>query len=158
MTGLCGWIGESGVAAADGILQRMGSALCRFDHSRLSTNVGPLAALAVAGDERTATLFADGSTQLALSGHPRWEHGDSHLTDIHAICPAFLDAYRSEGPEVLKALKGDFAFALFDSERHEALLAIDRIGIRNLVYQETRGGLIFGSTADALAAHPDVRR
>jgi asparagine synthase (glutamine-hydrolysing) len=157
MTGLCGWIGASPVAA-DEVLQRMAGTLCRFDHNRLSKNVSPAAALAVAGDDRTGALFADGSIQLAVSGHPRWEHGGSQLTDIQAICPAFLDAYRRHGAEALKSLKGDFALAVLDGERREALLAIDRIGVRNLIYQETRDGLIFGSTADALATHPEVRR
>jgi asparagine synthase (glutamine-hydrolysing) len=136
----------------------MGNTLCRFDHTCLWKIVSPLAALAVAGDDATGRLFTDGPRQLALSGHPRWKHGKSYLAELQAIGPAFFDAYRTEGADALRSLQGDFALALIDTERQEAFLAIDRIGIRNIVWQQSGDSLIFGSNADALAVHPEVRR
>ncbi len=158
MTGLCGWIGAGPVAASTEILQRMGGALSRFDRAPLSTQVTPAAALAVAGDERTAALLTEGAVTLALSGHARWEHGTVRIAEPSEVCRAFLRHYRQIGSEALKSLKGDFALALLDAETGEALLAIDRIGIRNIVWQQEGDSLMFASTADALSAHPGVQR
>jgi asparagine synthase (glutamine-hydrolysing) len=157
MTGLCGWIGAGPVAASTEILQRMGGTLSRFDRAPLSSHVTPAAALAVAGDERTAALLTEGPVTLALSGHARWEHGTVRVAEPREVCRAFLSQYRQTGAEALKSLKGDFALALLNAETGEALLAIDRIGIRNIVWQQTGDDLVFASTADALAAHPGVR-
>ena len=158
MTGLCGWIGASAVEGPDEVLQRMGGALARFDGARLTTRVTPSTALAVAGDNRTSTLLADGPITLAVSGHAGWQLNEVRLSDPPAVCRAFLDEYRRVGAEALKSLTGDFALALLDAETGQALLAIDRIGIRNLIWQHSGDSLIFASTADALAAHPGVRR
>jgi asparagine synthase (glutamine-hydrolysing) len=51
-------------------------------------------------------------------------------------------------------LQGDFALVVIDTQAREALLAIDRSGIRNLVYQAEPGGLIFGSTCDIVRRIP----
>lgn len=158
MTGLCGWLGAAPVPAPDEVAQRMGHALTRFDGTRLSTHVTPPHALAIAGDERTSTILEDGALVLALSGHPRWRRADAHLADPRAVGQAFIAEYRKIGPEALQGLAGDFALALLDTAKGEALLAVDRIGIRNLIWQQAGDSLIFASTADALAAHPAVRR
>jgi asparagine synthase (glutamine-hydrolysing) len=157
MTGLCGWIGGR-IEQADEVLQRMGGQLCRFDGARLSKGISAAAGIAAAGDDKTSRVVEDGGLHLALSGHPRWEESHSRLIEIDAVCRAFLNAYRNQGAEALRCLKGDFSLALIDRDRQEALLAIDRIGVRNLIYQENGDSLIFGSTADALSAHPLVRR
>ncbi len=157
MSGLCGWAGDG--SAQDGaVLQRMGERLCRFDGAQLSKSMGRVAGIASAGDHRTHCIVEDGDLQLALCGHPRWEAANTHLTEITAVCHAFLDDYRKQGPQALSRLKGDFALAIIDGGLDEALLAIDRIGVRNLIYQIIDDGLIFASTADAIAAHPQVRR
>ena len=155
MSGLCGWIGGDALPANE-ILERMGNRLCRIDGAMLSKSLGRVAGIAALGDDRTSCVIEDGDLQLALSGHPRWEDSTSLRTEINSACHAFLRSYRSQGQAALRCLKGDFSLALIDQGRHEALLAIDRIGVRNLIYHIDGAGLIFASTADALAAHPKV--
>lgn len=157
MSGLCGWIG-GGTAQPEEVLQRMGGQLCRFDGAQLSKSTSKMAGIAAAGDHKTRCVVDDGDLQLALCGHPRWEQENSRLTNINDVCHAFCRAYRNHGTDMLPSLKGDFALAMIDRGRHEALLAIDRIGVRNLIYQNSHDGLIFGSTADAISAHPQVQR
>jgi asparagine synthase (glutamine-hydrolysing) len=51
-----------------------------------------------------------------------------------------------------------FAFALWDRERRELLLARDRVGIKPLYYAVAGGELVFGSEMKALLQHPAVQR
>ncbi len=157
MSGVCGWIGGH-TEPAEETLRGMVAPLTRFDNSAMSFRANAAASLAVAGETKLSRIVEDGELCLGISGHPRWEDSNSRLTEIEAVCRAFLGAYRSVGAGALRGLHGDFALALIDRNRDEALLAIDRIGVRNLIYQESDSGLIFGSTADALSAHPGSRR
>jgi asparagine synthase (glutamine-hydrolysing) len=61
-----------------------------------------------------------------------------------------------KGADALDSLQGDFVLAVIDSARAQTLLAVDRAGIRNLIFRQTAAGLVFASSADALAAHPAV--
>lgn len=157
MTGICGWAGGR-IEQADEVLERMGGRLCRFDGSQLSKGINATAGIAAAGGDKTSRVLEDNGLLLAIYGHPRWEESYTRLTDIDAVCLAFLNAFRIQGAEALRCLKGDFSLALIDRDRQEALLAIDRIGVRNLIYEVSCDSLIFGSTADAISAHPLARR
>lgn len=62
-----------------------------------------------------------------------------------------LKLYRHHGTALFRELRGMYAFALWDGERGELLLARDGYGIKPLYYAE-RGGLVwFASQARALA-------
>jgi asparagine synthase (glutamine-hydrolysing) len=61
-----------------------------------------------------------------------------------------------EGEGALAKLVGMFAFALWDRERRELLLARDRFGIKPLLWGAVPGGLCFGSELRALEAHPGI--
>src|SRR5262249_56545901 len=55
-------------------------------------------------------------------------------------------------------LDGMFAFALWDGDRGELLLARDRFGKKPLYYYQRDGAVIFASTLTALLEHPLVPR
>jgi len=68
-----------------------------------------------------------------------------------------LNLLRREGAAGIQKLVGMFAFALWDRERQELLLARDRLGIKPLVYAPLSGGhLAFASEIAALKAHPGI--
>lgn len=68
-----------------------------------------------------------------------------------------LNLLRREGAAGIHRLVGMFAFALWDRERQELLLARDRLGIKPLVYAPLAGGhLAFASEIAALKAHPGI--
>ena len=66
--------------------------------------------------------------------------------------------YEDEGPECLGLLDGMFAFALWDAERRQLLLARDRLGKKPLVYRHEPGRLLFASQLKSLLEVPGVPR
>src|SRR3546814_13144329 len=66
-------------------------------------------------------------------------------------------AYREHGEGLFDHLTGAFALAILDSANRRALLAVDRMGVHGLYYAQPPGaGLVFGTTADMVRAHPAV--
>lgn len=69
-----------------------------------------------------------------------------------------VHAYEQYGLESLARLRGMFAFALWDEEQQQLLLARDRVGEKPLLYALADGELIFASEFEALLEHPSVSR
>ncbi len=92
--------------------------------------------------------FRDLRTELEAAGE-RFRS----LSDTEVL----LASLRREGSRVLSRLIGMFAFAFWDRERGELLLARDRLGLKPLVYGRPPGGaLAFASEIHALEAHPGI--
>lgn len=65
-----------------------------------------------------------------------------------------LALYRRHGRALLGKLNGMFAFAIYDRERRQVLLARDRLGEKSLFLARRPGGIAFASEARALRALP----
>lgn len=65
-----------------------------------------------------------------------------------------LQLYLHFGPDFVRGLEGEFAFALVDRRRRLAMLARDRFGVKPLFTSARNGLLLFGSEAKAILAHP----
>ncbi len=68
-----------------------------------------------------------------------------------------LAAWEEWSDGALCRLNGMFAFALWDRERRELVLARDRYGIKPIYYAERDSCFLFGSEVKALLVHPDMR-
>jgi len=66
--------------------------------------------------------------------------------------------YEEYGKDFISRLNGQFAFAIYDREKEELLLARDQVGIVPLFYHSSDKALIFGSEIKALLPHPLVQR
>ena len=74
----------------------------------------------------------------------------------HSDTETLLAAVRRWGVEpALQRLIGMFAFALWDAESRQLILARDRFGEKPLFYGWSGADLVFGSELKALAAHPE---
>jgi asparagine synthase (glutamine-hydrolysing) len=70
-----------------------------------------------------------------------------------------LHLYEVFGLEgMLPHLRGEFAFALYDSKEDKLILVRDRFGIKPLYWTNTGKSVIFGSEIKVIFSHPDVNR
>jgi asparagine synthase (glutamine-hydrolysing) len=104
-----------------------------------------------------ARFFADGRYLVAIAGDPRWSAPDlAALASERGHAAAACEAFRRHRLALFDFLQGPFSLALLDTEAAEAVLAIDRFGVHAMYFAETGEGLVFGSTADSVRAHPAV--
>ena len=73
-----------------------------------------------------------------------------HRFATHSDCETILHAYEAWGMRFVERLQGMFAFALYDVQRRELILARDRLGIKPLYYCHDSRGLAFASEIKAL--------
>ncbi|MFP4076387.1 MAG: N-acetylglutaminylglutamine amidotransferase [Halochromatium sp.] len=78
--------------------------------------------------DRGYSFFSDGDTEVILKAWHAWGEG------------------------CVERLHGMFAFAIWDTNRHQLFLARDRFGIKPLYWSEANGRLRFASTTQALVA------
>jgi asparagine synthase (glutamine-hydrolysing) len=101
----------------------------------------------------------DGNLLVALLGEVRFDSAElTRHADAFGAAAAIGRAYADFGPDCLRHLHGDFALAIADGTRGQGLVAIDRMAIRSLAYARAGGGVVFGTSAEAVAAHPSVGR
>jgi len=67
-----------------------------------------------------------------------------------------LTAYLEWGHDAVARLNGMFAFAVWDEQKQQLLLARDRLGIKPLYYAQVDDALVFGSEPKALLAYPGL--
>src|SRR6266545_697417 len=84
---------------------------------------------------------------LAACGHRFRTEGDTEV---------LLYAYLQWGADCVHRLEGTFAGAVWDARTEELWLVRDRLGVEPLFYYPTPTGVIFGSEAKAVLAHPFV--
>lgn len=149
MSGMTGWFGTHYAPdEAKTLLTSATRSLLAFDNTEAKSALGPRWASAVAGHRQSALLHQEAGITLAIYGHALLP-GTNH----EHIGAAIVAAYRANSETFLRQLKGDFALCLIDSTQDEMLLAVDRMGIRPLIYAARPEGLIFGSRNECLLAH-----
>ncbi|MEZ4417132.1 MAG: asparagine synthase-related protein [Gemmatimonadota bacterium] len=98
-------------------------------------------ALTVAAD---ATLYYRRALVDALGGET------AGVTPERSASELIAAAYRRWGPDAVARLEGDFAFVLWDAERHTLVAARDFAGFRPLYWADLPGGVGVASTPGAL--------
>jgi asparagine synthase (glutamine-hydrolysing) len=69
-----------------------------------------------------------------------------------------LHLYEEKGEDCVRHLNGQWAFAIWDNQRHRLFLSRDRLGVRPLFYTQAKKTFIFGSEIKAIFANPGVSR
>jgi asparagine synthase (glutamine-hydrolysing) len=127
-----------------------------FVEGRVGLGVRRLSIIDVAGghqpisnEEGTVTVVYNGEiynfgelrTELAARGHVFSTRSDTEV---------IVHGYEEFGRDVVRLLRGMFAFALWDARRAELFIAIDRFGIKPLYWAHEQGDLVFASELQSL--------
>jgi asparagine synthase (glutamine-hydrolysing) len=88
-------------------------------------------------------------SELAGRGH-RFSTGG----DVEVI----VHLYEEHGVDLVRRLRGQFAFALYDRRARRLMLARDHLGILPMFYTRTPDQLVFGSEIKAVLRHPAITR
>jgi asparagine synthase (glutamine-hydrolysing) len=108
-------------------------------------------------EDQTLWIVYNGEAFNYVELKRRLEERGHHFytaTDTEVI----LHLYEQEGPECVKHLNGQLAFAIWDNAKQELFLARDRVGIRPLHYTVHDGKLIFASEIKSIFAATGVPR
>lgn len=81
-----------------------------------------------------------------------------HGFKTHSDTETILHLYEEQGERCVEALRGMFAFAIWNERTQELLLARDRVGKKPLFYAMTGEGIAFASEMKALLADPALPR
>ncbi len=160
MSAICGWINarlaedEKAVALA-----AMARACRRAATPDADLVTSPSAAMMAVDRLGRVSQYQQGELLVSLFGEIRWESEElARIAGDLGSAAAASRAYQIHGADCVLHMHGPFALAVSDGTRQKGLLAIDRMAIRSLSFAPTRGGIVFGSTADAVAAHPAIGR
>jgi asparagine synthase (glutamine-hydrolysing) len=85
--------------------------------------------------------------ELIKKGHKFATNSDTEV---------LLHLYQEEGEQCVERLNGQWAFAIWDTERKKLFVSRDRLGVRPLFYTESGNKFLFASEIKALLACPDV--
>ncbi|MBZ6379995.1 asparagine synthetase B [Pacificimonas flava] len=174
MCGLAGIFDRRGKRLADqNVLDRMTDALSHRGPDGRGTLNEPGTAL---GHRRLSIIDVERASQPMASADERFEivfNGEiynyrelkseleraGHRFRLDSDTEVLLEAYRAWGPDMLRRLRGMFAFALWDRKTDQLLLARDRFGVKPMVMADLPDGrLLFASELKALLEHPDLPR
>jgi asparagine synthase (glutamine-hydrolysing) len=101
-----------------------------------------------------AAVANENGVTVAVTGAPRFQGGRGD--DAAAAARAIARAYASRGRGVLEGLSGRFALAIVADGGRQGLLAVDPMGIERLTFAQRGAGLVFGTSAEAVAGFPAV--
>ena len=93
--------------------------------------------------------FKDLKAELIEKGHTFANNSDSEV---------LLHGYEEWGEELVKKLRGMFAFVIFNREDGSVFGARDMFGIKPFYYTFTGGSFIFGSEIKAFLDHPEFKK
>jgi len=79
-----------------------------------------------------------------------------HIFKGHADTEVLPHLYEEEGSEFVSSLRGMFALAIYDVDKHLLILARDRFGIKPLFFAPGKYSLAFASEIRALLELPEI--
>jgi asparagine synthase (glutamine-hydrolysing) len=136
-----------------------------FDEGRVMLGHRRLAIIDLSSAGSQPLGNEDGSLWLTFNGEiynyrslRRELLGCGHRFASQSDSEVIVHGYEQWGAEVLRRLRGIFAFGLWDCHRHELLLARDAFGVKPLYYARYSGHFTFASQPKAIVEDPTFQR
>ena len=142
MANLSGWIGRIDVAP-----QAATASLTAGDGA---AGQGIWQTNRAGGCSATSGISTDGLA-VAVRGDIWWRTTESTVLEASSPAHAIAAAYRRWGTGFLEHLQGPFAVAIVDETADSGLIAIDHMGIERLAYRVSGEGMVFSTSAEAVA-------
>ena len=157
MDGILGWLGEGGEHQ---------SLLRQMKHGARWSSEGPtqehgsqLLGVAACSRHGKADIHVENGLAAALFGRPRFEDDDlAIIARDRGPAMAVAHGWVRYGEALPARMRGSFAFAVLDPVKKRACLVLDRTGTERLCYASRKGDLVFGTSVQAVAAHPAAGR
>ena len=83
---------------------------------------------------------------------------EGHTFATQSDTEVVVHSYEQYGVECLKRFNGMFAFALYDSNQDQLILARDKEGIKPLYYAKSGGNVVFASEIKSILSYPEIER
>ncbi|MYT14305.1 asparagine synthase (glutamine-hydrolysing) [Streptomyces sp. SceaMP-e96] len=175
MCGITGWVDfERDMGSTQGVLREMADTMaCRGPDAQgwwTGAHIGlghrRLAVIDLEGGVQPMTVEQDGRTLAAVTYSGEVYNYRELRAELRALGHRFhtesdtevvLHAYLQWGAAMVDKLNGMFAFGIWDARSEELVLVRDRLGVKPLYYYPAGRGLLFGSEAKSILAHPEVR-
>jgi asparagine synthase (glutamine-hydrolysing) len=172
MCGICGIVDQHGAVIDPGLLSRLNARLWHRGPDEGGEWIDNSAALAM---RRLAIIDLtsgqqpmfneDGNIAIVFNGeiYNYLELRDflskaGHRFATQSDTEAIVHLYEQCGPAGLARLNGMFAFAIWDRNQQQLMLARDRAGKKPLYYCVVGGRIVFSSELTSLLEHPNISR
>jgi len=127
-------------------------------HRRLSIiDLSPSGRQPMANEDGTIWITFNGEIYNHLDLRADLERR-GHVYRSRTDTETLVHLYEEEGPELVRRIEGDFAFAIWDANERRLVMARDRLGVKPLYYAMLPGAILFGSEIKAILAHPRMSR
>jgi len=157
MDGIFGWLGDHG--AHQDLIRQMGHAACLSTEGLLHEHSSQMLGLAGCSRFGKAGIHVENGLAAALHGRPRFLDEDlAFIARDQTPAMAVAHGWLRHGEKLPTLMQGNFAFAVLEPLKKKAFLVLDRVGAERLCYAKHGGQLVFGSSAQSVAAHPVVGR
>lgn len=158
MDGIFGWLGD--YCADSDLINQMGRAARLPPEALLHAHNSQLLGMAACSRfNGKAGIHVESSLAVALNGRPRFLDDDlAIVARDRGPAVAVAHGWQRFGATLPTLMQGNFAFAVLEPLKKQACLALDRVGAERLCYAQCGGHLVFGSSAQSVAAHPAVGR
>jgi len=157
MDGIFGWLGDHG--AHQDLIRQMGCAANLSPEAQLHEHSSQMLGVAAGSRFGKADIHIENGLAAALIGRPGFL--DEELAFIardRNPTVAVAHGWLRHGEKLPTLMRGNFAFAVLEPLKKKACLVLDRVGAERLCYAKHGGQLVFGSSAQSVAAHPVVGR
>jgi len=110
----------------------------------------------ITNEDETLWIVFNGEIFNYIELRPELER-KGHQFRTNTDTEIILHLYEDHGPACLQYLNGQYAIAIWDTQKRSLLLARDRLGIRPLFYANLDNQLIFGSEIKAIFAEGSLQ-